>query len=133
MKARVADSISDKELERRVPVWCALAELFLDTELQPTDFARIASVISNTGLSAGEAEKILEDEVAPVFTPNMLGAAGEWAGWSEDFVKERVLAHLNAGAAQRAIARFRARQHRTLYISAWKGVARHLTQIQHAE
>jgi hypothetical protein len=133
VKARVADSISDKELERRVPVWCALAELFLDTELQPTDFARIASVISNTGLSAGDAEKILEDEVAPVFTPNMLGVAGEWAGWPEDFVKERMMAHLNAGAAQRAIARFRARQHRTLYMGAWEEVTRELTQIQHAK
>lgn len=133
MKGRVADSVSDKELERRLPVWCALAELFLDTELQSADFTRIAIVISNAGLSAGEAKKILEDEVAPVFMPNMLGAAGEWAGWSVDFVRERIMAHLNAGALQRGVAKFRARQHRTLYISAWKDVARQLTQIQHAE
>ena len=125
--------LSDEEIKRRVPVWCALAELFLDTELQSADLNHIAMVISKAGLSAGEAEKILEEEVAPVFTPNMLGAAGEWAGWSEDFVRERIMAHLNAGAAERVIARFRARQHRTLYISAWKDVARQLTQIQHAE
>jgi len=125
--------LSDEELERYVPVWCALAQLFLDTELQPADFARIAAAISKAGASVEEAEEILERDVAPAFTPNVLSVAGEWAGWSGEFVKERVLAHFNAGAAQRAIARFRARQHRTLYGNAWKEVKKRLTQIQHAK
>jgi hypothetical protein len=125
---RVAESLSDEQIQQRIPIWCALAELFLDTELQPADFARIAAVIVQARLSVEQAEKILNEEVAPAFTPNMLGAAGEWAGWSEDFVRERIMAHLNAWAVQRAIARFRARRHRTLYISAWKEMARHLTQ-----
>ena len=113
-----------------MPVWCALAELFLDIELQPAGFARIAAMISQAGLSAGEAQKLLEEEVAPAFTLNLLGVAGEWTGWSGEFVKERVLAYLNAKAAQRAIARFRARQHRALYMNAWKEGKKRLTQIQ---
>jgi hypothetical protein len=129
----VTAPLSDEEIRRRLPVWCALAELFLDTELQPADFARIAAVISGARLSAKEAEKILENEVAPAFLPNALSVAGEWAGWSVEFVKERVLAHLCAGALHGAIAGFRARRHRTLYISAWKGVASRLIQIQHIE
>jgi hypothetical protein len=128
----VPDSLSDKELEQRLPVWCALAALFLDTELQSTDFNRIAMVISEAGLSAGEAEKILKEEVAPVFTPNVVSVAGEWAGWSEEFVRESILANLSTATALRAGARFRARHHRTLYVDAWKEVARRLTQNEHS-
>lgn len=133
MKGRVPDSLCDEELEQRHPVWCALAELFLDTELQSTDYDHIATVISKAELSVREAEKILKEEVAPVFTPNVVGVAGEWAGWSEEFVTKRVLAYLNAWAVQRAIARFRGRRHHTLYISAWREVASRMTQIGHTE
>lgn len=127
----MTDSLSDEEIQNRIPVWCALAQLFLDTELHPADFARIAAVIFQAGLSAEEAEKILNQEVAPAFTSNLLNVAGEWAGWSDEFIKERVLAHLKAKTAQRAIAKIRARGHRSLYMGAWKEVARWLTQIQH--
>jgi hypothetical protein len=99
----------------------------------PADLACIAAVIFKARISVEDAERIPEEEVAPTFTPNLLGVAGEWAGWSEEFVKERVLTHLKVGAAQRAIARFRARRHRTLYMETWKGVAGQLAQIQHAE
>lgn len=125
--------LSNEKVERCLPAWCALSELFLDIELQPADCARIATIISKAGFSVGEAETILEEEVAPAFTHNLLSISGEWAGWSGEFVKERVLAHLNGGVAQRAIAKARARRHRTLYIGAWKDVARRLAQIQHAE
>jgi hypothetical protein len=34
---------------------------------------------------------MLDTEVAPAFVFNLYSIAGEWAGWDEDFVRDRVL------------------------------------------
>ncbi|MGI9386581.1 MAG: DUF7079 family protein, partial [Methyloligellaceae bacterium] len=54
-----------EQIAQRTPVWCALSELYLDTELTDADFSAIARTIQSAGFSADEAEKILREEVAP--------------------------------------------------------------------
>ena len=76
------------EVERKLPVWHALSELFLDTELQPGDYARIADQLRSSGYAPDEIRRILEDEVAPAFLPNLMSVAGEWTPWSEEEVRE---------------------------------------------
>ena len=78
-------------IERRLPVWCALSDLFLDNELQPFELDWIARQLVESGFSTGELRRILIDEVAPAFAPNLMGVAGEWAGWGPDDVREIVL------------------------------------------
>jgi hypothetical protein len=71
----------DAEIERRKPVWAALFELWLDTELSQEDLLRIADVMRQSGYRIGELREIYLFEVAPVVYPNMFSVAGEWAGF----------------------------------------------------
>ncbi len=84
--------LSEPEIARRLPVWCALSDAFLDTELTPRSYRHMAEVICAQGFSPAEAEAIFRDEVAPAFGYNLWSVAGVWEGWPEATVRERVLA-----------------------------------------
>lgn len=85
---------SESDIERRLPVWQSLADLFLDTELEAEDHERIATTLRSSGYPPGELRAILEEEVAPAFLFNLLDVAGEWAGWSEADVRNIMLRSL---------------------------------------
>lgn len=108
---RLRNVLTQTEIARRSPVWWALSDIFLDTELQPYDHRHIAKVIRRAGYSIAEAEAILRNEVAPVFLVNLLSVAGEWTSWPEDFVRERILERLqkreHAGLLARTVSRLR--------------------------
>jgi len=87
--------MEQSEIKRRTPVWCALADLFLDTEMQAYGHRYIADVIAQSGYSDAEVETILRTEVAPVFHVNLRSVAGEWAGWSEEEITEMVVNRLD--------------------------------------
>ena len=108
--------LTEVEIARRSPVWRALSELFLDTELQPDDHQRIAELIRQAGYgyNVSEAEAILRNEVAPVFFPNMLSMAGEWVPWSEDFVRELVLKRMQQRWRGGTLARAMVRLHQSI-------------------
>lgn len=72
-----------RELARRQPVWLALAEFYLDTDLQPADFCRIRAVFDQSGYSEREIRQIDYEEVGPLLYSNLLSVAGEWAGFDE--------------------------------------------------
>ncbi|HSF11437.1 MAG TPA: hypothetical protein VLA50_00555 [Erythrobacter sp.] len=114
-----AEPLSDAEIARRLPVWTALSELFLDQELQPSDYRRIAAVIDQSGYSPVEAEKMLRNEVAPAFVVNLWSVAGEWQGWPEEYVRERVLEKRGSTFAQLTTRLFNNR----LLASEWANVA----------
>lgn len=84
-------SIPELEIDRRRPVWVALSDLYLDTELQPSDHDRIAGTIVASGYSIDEIEKILRREVGPIVGMNMLSVTGEWTGFNEDWLVESIL------------------------------------------
>jgi hypothetical protein len=86
--------LSQSDIDRRLPVWHGLSQLFLDTELQPQDYASIAGQLRASGYSTQELHRILLDEVVPAFAANLDGVAGEWAGWSENTVRDLVLRSL---------------------------------------
>ncbi|MBC8731289.1 hypothetical protein [Paraburkholderia sp. UCT2] len=81
------------EVERRLPVWVALSELFLDAEFDEIACRYVAERLRCSGFGLQELEDILRDEVAPAFLPNLL-VAGEWSGWSPEAVRDIVLSHL---------------------------------------
>jgi hypothetical protein len=74
------------EIERRQPVWAALSELWLDTELSEEDLGRISGVMRRSGYGLDELREIYLFEVAPVVSPNLLCLAGEWAGFDEGWL-----------------------------------------------
>ena len=78
--------IDETEIERRKPVWAALSELWLDTELTQDDLQRIAGVMKRSGYNVPQLRDIYLFEVAPVVFPNLLVVAGEWAGFDDEWL-----------------------------------------------
>jgi hypothetical protein len=78
--------IDRARIERRKPVWAALSELWLDTELADDDLRRIAGVMGRSGYGVEELREIYLFEVAPVVSPNLWTVAGEWAGFDEGWL-----------------------------------------------
>ena len=81
----------ENDIDNRLPVWVACSELCLDTALGEDGFRRIARVCAASPYSGADLDRIMCAEVWPAFGVNLLSVAGEWAGWDEAFVKERVL------------------------------------------
>ena len=90
----MGEMLSAAEIERRLPAWCAMSDLFLDIELQPEDLRRIADALSGAGYSLPELRLILKREVIPAFGSNLLSVAGEWAGWGEAEVRDLMMRRL---------------------------------------
>jgi len=84
--------LSESEIEKRLPVWNALSDLFLDTELDAITHKYIAKVVVESGYEPQEIHDILWQEVLPAAGDNLRIVAGEWAGFNPDWLKERILA-----------------------------------------
>ncbi len=78
-------------IEQRKPIWIALSEFYLDTELQDSDFRHIAFTILDSPYSLDEVKTINKYEVFPILQANLLSPAGVWAGFDEDFLVEKIL------------------------------------------
>ena len=81
---------SEEQIDERMPVWDALSEFFLDTELQADDHERIANTLAKSRYSEAELDGILAHEVYPVCKWNMLCVTGEWAGFHPEWIKEKM-------------------------------------------
>lgn len=103
--AGMEKSLSSQELQSRAPVWEALADFWLDTELVDFEFEHIARVIAESPYSMDEVRDIHDYEVAPAVSANLASVAGEWAG----FYSEWLISECRKYAARRHSPWFRAR------------------------
>ena len=83
------------KIEGRRPVWEALSDLYLDTELQSSDLDRISKVLACSPYSETELIEILAYEVHPVCKWNLMSIAGEWAGFDPDWLRDRITPRLD--------------------------------------
>lgn len=74
----------------RLKIWQALSEFFLDTEITDSTFDYVARVVLETGYSPREIHSILWAEVFPVLEGNLKSIAGEWAGWTDEWLLEHL-------------------------------------------
>ena len=81
--------LSPEDLLARAPLWEALADLWLDTELADYQFDYIARAIAASPYSLAETRAIHDEEVAPAVSANLLSVAGEWAGFDSAWLNER--------------------------------------------
>lgn len=81
-------------IEQRKPIWIALSEFYLDTELQDSDFRNIAFTILDSSYSLDEVKSINKHEVFPILQANLLNPAGEWAGFDETWLVEKITSRL---------------------------------------
>lgn len=86
-------TLAHLDIDNRRPVWKALSDLFLDTELEDSDLIRIARTLAESAYSLEEAETILYCEVYPVCIGNLLCVAGEWDGFDDDWLAKSILKH----------------------------------------
>ena len=86
--------LDQHQIERRRPLWIALSELWLDTELFSADLERIARVMADSGLTIKALREVYLLEVAPVVSRNLLVVAGEWAGFDEEWLCSRIVSNL---------------------------------------
>jgi len=74
---------------RRVAVWTAMAEHFLDTETRH-EIPLTALACVEAGLSVDQARMTWQDEITPVVGANLFDMAGEWAGWDQKWLVESI-------------------------------------------
>jgi hypothetical protein len=86
MSARKIGPLGAAELARRKPVWSALSELWLDTELDRGDLAPIVDVLTASPYDVAELREIYLWEVAPVVAANLWSPAGAWSGFDADWL-----------------------------------------------
>lgn len=84
----VLPSIPD-DLPRRRPVWLALSDLFLDTDVTLLQAAN-ARLLAASPYSLEELDTILREEVYPACAFNLREVAGEWAGFDADWLERRI-------------------------------------------
>lgn len=82
--------IPPEELERRRPLWQALADLFLDIELQDYNYEYVAKRVAESGYSLPLVGAILWDEVFPVVEWNLRHPAGEWTPFNLDWLEKQI-------------------------------------------
>lgn len=79
-----------EDLEHRQPVWEALSDMFLDTDVSATRAWRVG-ILAASHYSIDELQQILVDEVYPVCRMNLWSVAGEWAGFDPDWLQRSIL------------------------------------------
>lgn len=89
------------DLERKKPVWLALSDFFLDTELDDKAMKYIASIIIQSGYSIKETKEILIEDLFPALLFNLHDVAGEWAGFPEEWLLKRIEETKEPNLAQR--------------------------------
>lgn len=77
-------------IEERKPIWIALSDFYLDTELQEATFRYIATKIAESPYSFKKVKEIDKYEIFPVLKNNLLSVAGEWAGFDEEWLVNRI-------------------------------------------
>jgi hypothetical protein len=81
--------LDNNEDPRRVDVWMAMADHFLDTETRQ-DIPRTALKCVEAGLSVREARDIWRYEVSPAVGYNLWVVAGEWGAWGREWLVRRI-------------------------------------------
>lgn len=84
-------ALTTDDLLLRAPVWEALSDFWLDTELQDFQFDRIARVIAASPYSIEEVIAIHNYEVAPAVSANLINIAGEWSGFDSEWLNARCI------------------------------------------
>lgn len=82
-------AVSRGDRDARIPVWIALSELYLDTDVSVFHDA-IADTLAASPYSVDDLRDILMDDVHPALHVNLMSVAGEWAGFDEAWLIERI-------------------------------------------
>ncbi len=80
----------EHDIKDRLKVWEALEIFWLDTDYK-IRLHHSAKTCAESKYSIEELEQIFFNEARPAFADNLLNVAGEWAGFDEKWIVQRVL------------------------------------------
>lgn len=75
--------------DARIPVWTALSDLYLDNDVS-LSYDHIVRILAASPYSLDELHEMLMYDVHPALYPNLMSVAGEWAGFEEAWLLERI-------------------------------------------
>lgn len=75
--------------DARIPVWNALSDLYLDTDVT-LSHASIVRTLTASPYSLDALHEMLMYDVHPALYQNLMSVAGEWAGFDEAWLVERI-------------------------------------------
>jgi hypothetical protein len=75
--------------DSRIPVWLALSELYLDTDVAAL-YPQIAKTLADSPYALDALHDMLMYDIHPALYPNLMIVAGEWAGFDDDWLLARV-------------------------------------------
>ncbi len=78
-------------LKNRIPVWIALSELYLDTEINENTLKYIANEIKKSSYTIQEVLDINKYEVFPVLYSNLISVVGIWDMFDEEWLVNSIL------------------------------------------
>jgi hypothetical protein len=107
-------------ISERTPIWLALSNFYLDTELQEYDFRFIAQKIIDSPYSYEEVKLINQHEVFPVLQCNLLSVAGEWSGFDEKWLVEAITKHIKRRNAFTKIFEPSFNRHKWMHKAYWE-------------
>lgn len=73
------------------PLWLALSNLFLDTEITDNTRKHIARIVLQSPLTREQVHQVLWLEVFPALCENLRIVTGEWAGFNETWLVNRII------------------------------------------
>jgi hypothetical protein len=79
------------DIDTRIPVWVALSDLYLDTDVT-LSYEHIARTLAASPYPLDALHEMLMDDVHPALYMNLMSVAGEWAGFDEAWLVERITA-----------------------------------------
>ena len=88
--AEPAVPFTPQQLGQRRPVWDTLGDLYLDTDTRP-GLPHMARVLAESGLDEAELEAVWLEELTPALAFNLTLVAGEWAGFNQGWLEERIV------------------------------------------
>lgn len=77
------------EHDARIPVWNALSDLYLDTDVT-LSYDYIVRTLVASPYSLDELHEMLMYDVHPALYQNLMSTTGEWAGFDEAWLLERI-------------------------------------------
>ncbi|HEY3740177.1 MAG TPA: hypothetical protein VGL53_10045 [Bryobacteraceae bacterium] len=86
--------MTSMETNERKPVWLAMSDLFLDTDVRIW-YPRVAGILAESPFTIAELADIFACEVAPIAEQNLRLVAGEWGGFDQEWLFSRILTRLS--------------------------------------
>ena len=123
--SEVAAALDADGDDARVPVWRALSDLYLDTDV--TMFhEHIAETLADSPFSLDALHDILLEDVHPVLYGNLLIVAGEWAGFEDEWLLPRIARARRQPRWRRRLTRVFA----SFVFDDWREVATLIAQLR---